>query len=331
MKIIDQTPFFSADGKISVVDKARATMKFGATWIQETQAQAAIIPLLDRGLEKKYTLLRNVKLAGLEIIIPLILVGPAGVYAMYATSLRGMYRAKGDQWGTISGDNLKPASVNLLTRTARMARAVQVYFQRQGHELPCMVEAVLLCADPGMHVDSVRPIIRVVQYDAIDRFAMAVSQSRAVMDSSIVLNIVERILNPKPPAAAQAAPTPPTPEPAAPEEEPYVPSFAQPGYQEPQPASKQTPTAPFQAGTFDFSFQDDGRSENETLFTAPSSAPVAPAVPGSPLGAASAAPRPQVRKSRGLSKRQLFLLAGMGVVELIILIIMFFMVIKNLY
>ena len=325
MKIIDQTPFFSAEGKIGVVDKAKATMKFGAAWIQETQAQAAILPLLDRGLEKKYTLLRNVKLAGLEIIIPLILVGPTGVYAMYVTGLRGMYRAKGDQWGTISGDDLKPASVNLLTRTARMARAVQVYFQRQGHELPLMVEAVLLCADPGMHVDSVRPIIRVVQYDAIDRFALTVSQARAVIDSMTIQDIVDRILNPKPAAAAQATPPPPAPEPVTPEEEPYVPAFAQPGNPEPQPASKPSPTAPFQPGTFDFGFEDDGRSENETLFTAPPSAPV------SPLVGTSAAPRPQVRKKRGFSKRQWLLLGGIGLVELIILIIMFFMVLKTLY
>jgi hypothetical protein len=324
MKIIDQTPFFSADGKISMVDKAKATMKLGATWIQETQAQAAIIPLLDRGLEKKYTLLRNVKLAGLEMSIPLILVGPAGIYAMYVTALRGMYRAKGDQWGTISGDDLKPASVNLLTRTARMARAVQVYFQRQGHELANMVEAVLLCADPGMHVDSVRPIIRVVQYDAIDRFALTVSQARAVMDSMTVQDIVDRILTPRSPAAAQAAPPPPAPEPVAQEEEPYVPSFAQPGHQEPQPAAEQTPAAPFQAGTFDFSFQDDGRSENETFFTE------SPSAAAQQVGA-SAAPRLQARKKRGFSTRQWLLLGGIGVVELIILIVMFFLVMKSLY
>ncbi len=328
MKTIDQTPFFSADGKISVVDKARATMKFGAAWIQETQAQAAILPLLDRGLEKKYTLLRNVKLAGLEIIIPFILVGPSGVYAMYVTSLRGMYRAKGDQWGTISGDDLKPANVNLLTLTARMARAVQVYFQRQGRELPTTVEAVLLCADPGLHVDSVRPIIRVVQYDAIDRFALTVSQARAVMDGMTVQDIVDRILTPRPPGAAQAAPPPPAPEPEAQEEEPYVPSFAQPGYQEPQPASKPSPTSPFQPGTFDFTFQDDGRSENETLFTAPSSAA---GQPGGAFSGTPAAPRPQVRRKIGFSRRQWMLLGGMGFVELVVLIVIFFMIMKNLY
>jgi hypothetical protein len=319
MKIIDQTPFFNADGKISMVDKAKATMKFGATWIQETQAQAAILPLLDRGLEKKYTLLRNVTLAGLEMSIPLILVGPTGIYAMYVTALRGMYSAKGDQWGTISGDSLKPASVNLLTLTNRLGKALQVYFQRQKFELPTMVEAVLLCADPGMHVNSVRPIVRVVQYDAIDRFAITVSQSRSVMDGILVQNIVDRILNPR--AAAQAAPTPPAPEATPePEKEPYIPSFAQPGYEEPQPASKLTPAAPFQPGTFEFGFQDDGRSQDETPFTAPVS----------PIGS-PAAPGPQVRKKRGFSTRQWLLLGGIGVVELIILIIMFFMIMKTLY
>jgi hypothetical protein len=328
MKIIDQTPFFNAEGKISVVDKAKATMKYGTAWIQEIQAQAAILPLLDRGLEKKYTLLRNVKLAGLEIIIPFILVGPSGIYAMYVTALRGMYRAKGDQWGTISGDDLKPANPNLLTLTARMARAVQVYFQRQGRELPATVEAVLLCADPGLHVDSVRPIIRVVQYDAIDRFALTVAQGRAAMDTMTVQDIVDRLLNPRAPAPAQAAPPPPTPEPEHQEEEPYVPAFAQPGYLEQQPASKSSPTSPFQPGTFDFTFQDDNRSENESLFTA---GPSAAGQPASPFGGPSVAPRLQVRKGIGFSKRQWMLLGGMGLVELVVLIIILFMIVKNLY
>jgi len=330
MKIIDQTPFFSADGKISLVDKAKATMKFGSAWIQEVQAQAAIIPLLDRGLEKKYTLLRNVKLAGLEIIIPFILIGPSGIYTMYVTALRGMYRAKGDQWGTISGADLKPANVNLLTLTARMARALQVYFQRQGRELPTMVEAVLLCADPGLHVDSVRPIIRVVQYDAIDRFALTVAQSRAVMDSMTAQDIVDRITNPRAPtpAPSAAAPSTPAPGPEVQEEEPYVPSFAQPGYEEPQPASKPSPTSPFQPGTFDFTFQDDGRSENETLFSSP---PNADGQTAYPPGETPAAPRPPVKKKAGFSTRQWMLLGGMGLVELVVLIVIFFMILKNLY
>lgn len=328
MKIIDQTPFFNAEGKISLVDKAKATMKFGAAWIQEVQAQTAILPLLDRGLEKKYTLLRNVKLTGLEIIIPFILVGPSGIYAMYVTALRGMYRARGDQWGIISGDDLKPVNVNLLTLTARMARAVQVYFQRQGRELPTTVEAVLLCADPGLHVDSVRPIIRVVQYDAIDRFALTVAQSRAVMDGMTVQDIVDRIVNPRAPAPAQGTPPPSAPEPEPQEEEAYVPTFAQPGYEEPQPASKPSPTSPFQPGTFDFTFQDDGRSENETLFTSPSNADGQPA--GTP-GETPSAPRPMVRKKVGFSRRQWMLLGGMGFVELVVLIVILFMIIKNLY
>lgn len=203
MKIIDQTPFFTESGTISVIDRGKAIMRFGPTWFKEIEAQKQVMDLLDTMLDKNYTLLRNVTPPGLETSIPFILVGPTGVYVMYVTHLTGMFRAKGDIWGTISGNAFKPEKPNLLTRTERMARAVEMYLKRQGYTELSNIDAILLCADPSVHVDSLRPIVRIVMRDALERFAVSITQQRVLFSPEAVQEVVTRIL------------TPPKPEPEA--------------------------------------------------------------------------------------------------------------------
>jgi hypothetical protein len=207
MKIIDQTPFYNENGEISFMDRTKATLQFGAGWIKEMEAQKSVIAVLEKNLDKKFTLLRNVTPPGMNARIPLILVGPTGVYVMTALTLVGMYSARGDQWGTISSGTLTPIKPNLLTRTDRMARAVQVFLQRQGYSDLTAVEAVLLCADTGTNVDSVRPIIRVVMRDALERFAITISQSRAVLNPESCFDVVNRLLTPPPPPATKLVET----------------------------------------------------------------------------------------------------------------------------
>jgi hypothetical protein len=229
MKIIDHTPFFDPEtGEITFLDRVRAIMKFGSPWIKEVEAQNQVIPVLGHVLDRNFTLLRNVSPPGLDTNLPLILVGPTGVFVIYVTPLTGMFRAKGDQWGTISGNAFKNEKPNLMTRTEHIARAIQVFLQRQGLLLTS-VEAVLLCSDLSVHVDSIRPIIRVVMRDALERFAISITQARAVLSPEAVQDVINRILNPpipkpselvvEPVAAVAAVAASPQPEPA------YSPAF----------------------------------------------------------------------------------------------------------
>ena len=246
MKIIDQTPFFNNEtGEISLLDRGKALMKYGASWIKEVEGQKQVITVLGKVLDRNYTLLRNVTPPVLEASFPFILVGPAGVFVMYVTPLTGMFRAKGDQWGTITGNTFKNEKPNLLTRTERMARAIQVFLQRQDYSAITSVDAILLCSDPSVHVDSIRPIIRVVMRDALERFAISIMQARVVLSPESVQDVIERILNPPKPAPPQPAETLAAAGPetlaSAQAEDPYVPAFALPESQAPawsnEPAS----------------------------------------------------------------------------------------------
>ncbi len=70
------------------------------------------------------------------------------------------------------------------------------------------VEAVLLCSDLSVHVDSIRPIIRVVMRDALERFAISITQARTVFSPEAVQDVINRILNPPPPKPEEPVPEP---------------------------------------------------------------------------------------------------------------------------
>jgi hypothetical protein len=153
MKLIDQTPLQNEQGEIGLIQRLQGTLKYGFEWYPEQEAQKVVIAHLTRVLGKGYTAIRNQTLGASGIIVPLSLVGPAGIYAIHITNLRGTYQAKGDSWGQVFGINFQPARVNLLTRTRLLARALQAFIERQGVKLPKPVEPVILAANPGLQIE----------------------------------------------------------------------------------------------------------------------------------------------------------------------------------
>ena len=208
MKVIDKTPLQNEKGEISGLQRLRGMLEFGLGWYPEMQAQQAVIAQLDRILEKGFTLIRNTTLAHSPIVEPLILIGPPGVYVIFVTPLAGFYEAKGDQWNLVKSGHSYPAPSNLMMRVGRLARALQVYLDRQGVSLPGPVEAVLMSANPAMHIESLRPMVRVVLSDAIRQFAGSLLQARAVLKPELVYDIAERIVTPRPKLSPEEQPTP---------------------------------------------------------------------------------------------------------------------------
>lgn len=197
MKVIDKTPFLNEKGTFDLVKRYQAVLEYGASWPDEVEAQKSVIAQLEKVLEKGYTLIRNLNLQNSKIIEPLILVGPPGVYVLYVTPVTGFYEAKGDSWNVVRNNRRTPASVNLLTRVARLARAVQVYLNRQGVYLPGVVDPILIAASPAVHIDSARPIVRVVLSDAVKQYAASLLQSRALLPPESVHEVVDHLINPR--------------------------------------------------------------------------------------------------------------------------------------
>jgi hypothetical protein len=301
MNIIDHTPFVSEKGEIRPLDQLKATMKYGLTWTAEIKAQQAVISRLDKALERGFTLIRNQVLEQAGVTLPLVLVGPPGIFLIHATELRGVYRAKGDTWGSVDGTRFTPARVNLLKRTAGLARALQVHLERQGLSNFGTVEPVIMAADPGLHVESVRPLVRVVLNDAIERFAASLMQARPIMTLEMAHEIVERIqhpLTPKPKTPSPAASELPPP-PAFVPEEPEVPAYQPMGVEAP-PSEPAGQGAAFDTSELGFAFAEQ---------------PAGHLPPPPPLP--SVAPSTRSRRKRGLfTPLQLVILGGMSLLTL---------------
>lgn len=155
----------------------------------------SVLQDLERLLDDRFTLLCDVRLEGANQTIPYVLVGPPGVYVFLISEARGVYRAAKDNWEAfdVRSKKYKPARPNFLRHAELYARQVE---ERLNTLLPNVpgVQAVLLFADPGIHVDMERPNVRVVLMDAIPRLALNLSQGEKVFDREQVKRIADFLL-----------------------------------------------------------------------------------------------------------------------------------------
>ena len=265
MKIIDKTPLLDEQGKLALGQRIQGMLQFGFNWPRELEAQSAIVKFFDRQLEKQYTLIRNMSLGQSGIMIPMILLGPSGIYVMEVTHLKGRYQAKGESWNVEAGDQYKPAPINLIQRTMRMARALQAFIERQGVRLPVTIEPVLISGDPGLHIESERPAIKVMMIDGIKAYVNSLATARPIMSNEQVHDFADRILNPRVKREPVAPPPEAEPEPRAAWEEMYdwkeeqQPLMGQPqGYYETANEGQ-----PFNQEGFDFAMGEQDAQEQD--------------------------------------------------------------------
>jgi hypothetical protein len=308
MKLIDRTPLQDENGEIGIIQRIQGTLQFGLSWYPELEAQKFALALLERGLGKGYTVIRNHTLGASGITIPLAIVGPGGIFATYVTHLRGTYQAKGDSWGTVSGTSFKPTAINLLTRTERLARALQAFIERQGVKLPQPVESVLLTANPGMHVQSLRPLVRVVMVDALERWAASLSNAAPVFTVEAAYELADRIINPRPPKKED--------EPEAVVPSPKSESAAQAIQDKEEPELSRAGAifrAADEAETFNSTDLGFAFDEDSGLEVPPELLETSPAVPISAKGDGK-------KRYLGMTVQQLALLIGMSLVEICVLV-----------
>ena len=194
MKIADRTPYRKENGQIDPWGRIHGTLKYGLTWFARLQAQDIVIAALDKVLDPQFVLLRNITLHDTDIDLPMVLIGPPGVYLINAVHERGVYRARDDEWGPIAGDSIVPASVNQIQRAMKLGRVLQIYLDRAGYKGNVVVEPILMAADPGMHIESIRPNARVVMSDALERFAISLNQAPHAFSTKMITELAKVIM-----------------------------------------------------------------------------------------------------------------------------------------
>jgi len=282
MKVIDKTPFRAEDGSIAPMDRIQGMLKFGFDWFSRLEAQTKVLAVLEKALPQSYLALQNITLPDpdpeMELNLPgIVLVGQAGVFYLNILHESGVFRAREEEWGKIASGRFQPSRNNQLLRTQRIGKAVQLYLEKAGLKGMITVEPILITANPLTHVESVRPIVRIVMGDALERFAASLSQgARSSLGPEMVAAVGQILLTgkglkqPKAAAPASAAPAPEAASPAAASE------------------------ASSEALTFDF------KEEEPALEQAPQLHP---------------APKTKSKRIWGMTKQQLALIAGFGLAE----------------
>ena len=318
MKIIDKTPLVNEKGELAGMPRIQGMLKYGFNWPTELKDQKAIITFFDRQLEKGYTLIRNLTLGASGITVPMILLGPAGIYVIHITHLRGRFEAKGNAWNEESGNGFKPASVNLIQQTSRMAAAVKAFIERQGVKLPVAIEPVLIAANPGLHVESSKPNVRVLMIDGIKSFVTGLASAQRVLSAEAVHEYTERIVNPRPPrkdlAASASLPR------AAWEEEKTQPPQGQQASRARAIFDASEEAKPFNPADFDFAMAD----EEASLETLSPSEMDSIAVEPAPTTA------PRRKRVLGMTPGQWIVLAVLGIIFLIILAVFAYLVLGSI-
>jgi hypothetical protein len=170
----------------------------------EEQGQKTLIDYLSRQLNNRFVLLRNIKLAGTDITIPMILLGPSGISVITTRAEKGIYQVKAEAISKVGSSKeftpIRPSPVN---RTLLMTEAVTRYLREHNIEPP-EIQPVMFFSNPGTHIDSTRPSVRLVQIDGLERFVSTLLHGQVVLAPEDVHTLVS-ILN-RQQAAAGATP-----------------------------------------------------------------------------------------------------------------------------
>lgn len=200
MRVIERSEFRDQEGVISLENRFRGTLRHGLAWYGGMEVQVAVTERLSSVLGNDHNLIRNLAIPGTDLVVPLILLGPQGVRVVLPTPLRGVYRAKGDEWLTFDGGarRFKRVRPNQQVIALNLADAVLKYLRSQGFGLP-EVEAVLIFTNPRTHVDTARPRVRIVMADGVEHLAANLQQLHPIMDQEDIDALVNALLHPKSP------------------------------------------------------------------------------------------------------------------------------------
>lgn len=191
MKVIDVAAKKGGSKLQGVTERALGKFEV-STARAEAQAEERLVSILDKMLDRNYILLRHVPAAESQPALPLVLVGPPGVWVITVSAARGLFRASEMQWEETDekAGGFRPAKTNLLALAATRSQIAASILTNKGLESP-VIETVVIFAHPGAHVETTRPAVRLVMVDAIERYIAGVIQSNAVLDPGHIQAIAD--------------------------------------------------------------------------------------------------------------------------------------------
>jgi hypothetical protein len=197
MRVIDQSEYRNEEGKISVFNRISGTLEFGVGWYPRMQAQDTVSRRLKKVLGDEYVFINNLNIPHHQGTEPInVLVGPQGISVVMISPLRGVYRAKADDWMRFDSQKrrFKRVRPNLQTIVLNMTDDIANTLKLQGFSISDL-ESVLIFTHPRTLIDSARPRTRVISSDAIEYFAANFQQLPPSLSQNDIETLVEALLN----------------------------------------------------------------------------------------------------------------------------------------
>lgn len=193
MRIYNFSEIKPKKGKLKYSDQLLGALKFGFSWPKKMAAQSKFLAILDQSVDQRFSAFQNYPISDTGVEIPLLFVGPPGIRVIMLTQDRGMYRAQESHWLELSGKQFRPAKINLIRQTQLYIRAVQKMLEELQYP-DIVVDGLIVGMDPGVHVDTQRPEIRVIQYDALRNLGKQLTQEEPLLSPEKVYHLVTALI-----------------------------------------------------------------------------------------------------------------------------------------
>ena len=188
MKIIDCGEGGRKARKSSVPGGAKSSI---LPFRRKRDAQEIFIASLSAALDNRFFLLSNLSLPGQGKPFPLLLIGPTGIWAVLPAGITGIFRANESAWERLDEKSraFGPARPNLQNQVNVWTKTLGESLASLGLVLP-PIEPVLFFSDPGAHVDTSRPAVRIILADGLPRFLSGLFQARTVLEKEEIRQMV---------------------------------------------------------------------------------------------------------------------------------------------
>jgi hypothetical protein len=149
-----------------IVNQIRQLLPIGKT---DANAEDAILIRFLKGLDNRFVMLHNLQLEKIGPPFPPILVGPTGLVVLNISSEKGFFKVKEDSWWKMdkTTHRFNPGRPNLIKQSQDYAKKLATILDVHGKSHPEIVP-VLIFANPGVHIETTNPALRIVLMDGVD-------------------------------------------------------------------------------------------------------------------------------------------------------------------
>jgi len=154
----------------------------------------AILDRFIRGLDNRYIMLRNLQLEKSGQVFPPILVGPAGLAVLNISNEQGFFRVRENSWWKMnkSSHRYDPAKPDLVKQSQEYAQKLGSLLDVHGKSHP-EVTPFLILANPGVHIETSSPAIRIVLVDGIDNLISTLLNSEDVIPPNAINTLADSL------------------------------------------------------------------------------------------------------------------------------------------